>query len=90
MATYGDLQVNSFYLIQEKDDDDIILVQPVMETNGCLYILHHEDYDTTFWRRKEDSIVEIIEELTEEQMEEYDNLFEDEDDSDEDEEWDEN
>jgi hypothetical protein len=79
MATYSDLEVNSYYLIQEGDDEDIILVQPLMETNECVLLLQHDDYENTYWRRKDDTVAEIIEELTEEQVEEYENLFEDED-----------
>lgn len=76
MSTYATLQLNHFYLVIEKEGDDIALVQPRMETNDCVLITHHEDgeeYD--FWRKKNDALFELIEELTDEQLAEYENLF---------------
>ena len=89
MPTYANLEVNGFYLVRETEEDEIILIQPVMETNECFLLLQYNDYETIFWRKKDDVLTEIIEELTDEQVEEYENLFEDEDDEDYDEdEWD--
>jgi hypothetical protein len=82
MATYEDLFIDHFYLVREHADEDIVLIQPAMETNLCVLIMHYDDYETTYWRKKEDPIFEIVEELNDEQVEEYENLFEDEDEED--------
>ena len=84
MGVYAELQLNRFYLIKESEDDEITLIQPVMETNECYLVVGHDDYENTFWRKKDDEIFEIVDELTDEQVEEYENLFEEED-----EEWEE-
>ena len=42
--------------------------------------MHHDDDESTFWRKKSDVLFEIVDELTEEQAEEYENLFEGEND----------
>jgi hypothetical protein len=81
MANYSDLQLNSFYLILEEEDDFITLVQPLMETDNCVLLLQHDDEDITFWKRKDDTFFEIVDELTEEQAAEYEDLFEEEDDT---------
>jgi len=84
MSTYADLLLNHFYLVIEKEGENIVLVQPIMKTNNCLLLLHHDDYESTYWRKRADEIFELIEELDDEQLAAYENLFEDED---EDEEW---
>ena len=83
MATYTNLGIDRYYLIKEGENSDITLVQPVMETNLCLLLLHIDEIETSVWKKKADTVYEIIEELTEEQVAEYEALFEDED-----EEWD--
>ena len=84
MSTYASLRLNGFYLVREKEAEEIVLVQPIMETASCYLLLHHDDEETTFWRKKADQLAEIIEELTDEQLAEYENLFDDDED-----EWDE-
>jgi hypothetical protein len=79
MATYGDLLVNGFYLIKQDETDEIILVQPLMETDACLLLLNLDEYENTFWRKKTDALHELVDELTDEQLAEYEILFEDDD-----------
>jgi site-specific DNA-adenine methylase len=84
MANYATLKINHFYLVIENEGEDIVLIQPLMETENCILIEHHDDYESTFWRKKTNDVFEVIEELTEEQVVIYQNLFEEEE---EDEEW---
>lgn len=81
MATYNELTLESYYLIREKDIKEIALVQPVMETGKCVLLLYIDEVETTMWKKKEDKLDEIIEELTEEQVAEYENLFDGEEDA---------
>jgi hypothetical protein len=83
MATYGDLLVNGFYLIKQDETDEIILVQPLMETDACLLLLNLDEYENTFWRKKTDDLFELVDELTDEQLAEYEILFEDDEDDEE-------
>ena len=80
MATYSNLELDHYYLIKETEDTDITLVQPVMETGECFLILHLDEIETTVWKKKDDDIAEIIEELSEEQVAEFESLFEDDED----------
>ena len=79
MKTYADLEVNHFYLIIEKKDEAIELVQPLFATNECILLEQYDDLELNFWRKKSDAIFELVEELTEEQVTEYDELFEEDD-----------
>jgi hypothetical protein len=86
MTTYADLEFNRFYLIIEKEGGEIILVQPLMETDSCLLLMNMNEDENTFWRKKDDAFFEFIDELDDEQLAEYENLFEEEEDDYEDEE----
>ncbi len=75
MPTYADLQLNRFYLVQENEHDELVLVQPVLQTDNCLLLVEHTEYETTRWRRKNDQLFDIADELSDEQLAEYENLF---------------
>lgn len=84
MSTYSDLIIGRYYLITEVDGEELILVQPMLETNSAMFlILHDAEDEITYWRKKEDPIFEILEELTDEEALAYELLF-DEDQADED------
>jgi len=80
MATYADLKINGFYLIKESETEEIVLVQPLMETEACLLLMNLDEYENTFWRKKTDALHELVDELTDEQLAEYEILFEDDED----------
>lgn len=63
MATYADLQAGNFYLIRGETDTDIELVSVLALTDQCILMrsFGHEDED--FWKKRTDTIEEVIEEL---------------------------
>lgn len=91
MKTYADLQKDHFYLIVAQEGEDISLVEPLMQTNNAVLLMHHDDMETSRWYKKTEAFFELVDELTEEQLEEHDELFDLSDDFDpEEEELDEN
>ena len=78
MPVFNDLKLDTKYLINEFDGDVTLLVEPIMKTDLCILISIHEDVETYVWKKLNDDIFDIVEELTEEKSEEYDALFEDE------------
>jgi hypothetical protein len=80
MANYKDLLLNTRYLIIEFEGDNILLVEPIMITNECCLILIHDDVESIVWKRQSDEILEIIEEFTAAQSNEYDEMFEEDED----------
>ncbi|MEI8074760.1 MAG: hypothetical protein WCH78_08425 [Bacteroidota bacterium] len=88
MSTYSGLIVGRYYLITEVEGEELILVQPMLETTGAIFlILHDAEEEITYWRKKKDPIYEIFEELTDEEALAYELMF-DEDEADED--WEDN
>jgi hypothetical protein len=77
MANFSDLTVGNFYLVLENEGEQIALLEPLMQTENVVLLMHHDDYETSFWRKKNSSIFEIVDELTEEQLDSYDAIFED-------------
>ncbi len=78
MPVFNDLKLDTKYLINEFDGDVTLLVEPIMKTDLCILISIHEDVETYVWKKLNDDIFDIVEELTEEKSEEYDALFEEE------------
>jgi hypothetical protein len=75
MANYKDLLLDTRYLIKEFEGDSILLVEPIMISNECCLILIHDDVDSIVWKKQSDEILEIIEEFTAAQSNEYDEMF---------------
>lgn len=80
MPVFNELSLDKKYLINEFDGDQVLLVEPIMKTESCVLILIHEDVETFQWKKLNDEIFDIIEELTDEKSDEFDALFEEEDD----------
>ena len=84
MANFNDLTIGNFYLVVENEGEQIALLEPLMHTDNAVLLMHHDDYETSIWRKKNDSIFEIVDELSMDQLDNYDALFEDEDKEDDD------
>ena len=82
MSVFNDLSLDRKYLINEFDGDIVLLVEPIMKTEFCVLLLIHENEETIIWKKLNDEIFDIIEELSEEKSNEFDLLFEEENDID--------
>lgn len=80
MSVFNDLSLDRKYLINEFDGDVVLLVEPIMKTEFCVLLLIHENEETIIWKKLNDEIFDIIEELSEEMSDEFDLLFEEEND----------
>ena len=86
MATYNQLETDKYYLIKEQEDDGVDLVYVLMETNNTVFLEVEDGDETLVWKKKTDSIFEIVDELTEDQADLYESIAYD-DDEDEDFDW---
>ena len=86
MATYNQLETDKYYLIKEQEDDGVDLVYVLMETNNAVFLEVEDGDETLVWKKKTDSIFEIVDELTEDQADLYESIAYD-DDEDEDFDW---
>lgn len=86
MATFNDLQPLSYFLLQIGENEPIQLVFVTMTTNKCVLLEMQDEAQTLVWRKKDEPIYEVVEQLTDEQALIYESLFEADDEGDED--WD--
>ncbi|HZH01662.1 MAG TPA: hypothetical protein VEY32_11300 [Flavisolibacter sp.] len=77
MYTYGLLEPGCYYLIQEKEDTPITLIKVTTQTDHCLYVFTYEDQLVTGWKRKTDTIEDIIECLTDDAVENWEKQYND-------------
>lgn len=75
MYSYGLLETGCYYLIQEKTDSPISLIKATVESDYCMYVFIYDDQLVTGWKRKSDSIYDIIECLTDEAVEEWEKHY---------------
>lgn len=61
MYSYGLLEPNCHYLIQETSDAPVSLIKVTMKSDFCMYVFKYEDELITGWKRKTDFIFDIIE-----------------------------
>ena len=75
MAIFQDLELDKFYLIKLTGNEDIKLVQVAMSTDKCVLVYEFGEMDLTYWKKKDEQIIEIVEELTDEAIGEYESLL---------------
>lgn len=75
MYSYALLEANCYYLIQEKEDSPIQLIQVTMETDYCTFVTVYGDEESLQWRKKSDSIFDIIELLSDEAVKDWQTLY---------------
>ena len=66
MYSYALLEPECYYLVQEKEDEALTLLQVKVETDNCMFVVKYADETITEWKRKSDSIHDIIELLGDE------------------------
>ncbi|MEP6597800.1 MAG: hypothetical protein ABJA71_17730 [Ginsengibacter sp.] len=75
MYSYALLEPGCYYLVQEKENDDLTLLQAKVVSDHCMYV---EKYTATLlqeWKRKTDPIFDIIELLGDEVIKEWTNMY---------------
>ncbi|MBL7698149.1 MAG: hypothetical protein JNK79_08325 [Chitinophagaceae bacterium] len=75
MYSYALLESGCYYLIQEKEEMPIQLIQVTLETDHCVFVTMYGDDEAQIWRKKTDPILDIIELLSDEAVKEWQNLY---------------
>ena len=80
MSTYAELQQDIYYLVKETEDDELMLIKPLMTTSQCVLLVGNDgESEYTFWKQLDDEVFEVVDELTDDEAELYESLFEDDD-----------
>ena len=75
MYSYALLENGCYYLIQEKEDLPIQLIQVTMESDHCVFVTVYGDEEVLSWKKKTDPILDIIELLSDEAVKEWQDLY---------------
>ena len=75
MYSYALLEAGCYYLIQEKEELPIQLIQVTMETDHCVFVTVYGDEEQLTWKKKNDPILDIIELLSDEAVKEWQDLY---------------
>ena len=68
MYSYGLLEPGCYYLVQEKENAPIELINVAVESDHCMYVFRYNDETVTAWRRKNDPVHDIIECLSDDKV----------------------
>ena len=75
MYSYALLEPGCYYLIQEKENDALGLVQVKVISDHCMYVEKYTDVVVQEWKRKTDSIFDIIELLSDDVVKEWNKTY---------------
>ena len=75
MYSYGLLEPGGYYLVQEEMDSIVELIKVTVEIDQCMYVFKYGDELVTEWRRKTDSIFDIIECLDDKKIEAWEKQY---------------
>ncbi len=71
MYSYALLEPGCFYLVQEKENENLTLLQVKVISDHCMYVEKYNESVLQQWKRKTDPIFDIIELLSEKAVKEW-------------------
>lgn len=75
MYSYALLEPGCYYLVQEKENDALTLLQVKTESDNCMFVIKYKDESVTEWKRKSDPIFDIVECLTDKTVKEWSDAY---------------
>lgn len=75
MYSYALLEPECYYLVQEKENEDITLLQVKVETDCSMYVLKFKNQETGVWKKKTDPIHDILELLSDESVKKWKEIY---------------
>jgi hypothetical protein len=75
MYSYALLEPECYYLVQEKENEDLTLLQVRIETDTCMYVLKFKEEETGVWKKKADSIHDILELLSDDAVKKWKEVY---------------
>ena len=75
MYSYALLEPGCFYLVQEKENEGVTLLQVKVASDHCMYVEKYNEQIIQEWKRKTDPIHDIIELLSDEYVKEWTNAY---------------
>lgn len=77
MPTFGELNPDTYYLIQVDAESDIELVSVILQTKETVLLRSYLPQTEDFFRYLDEPVFKLIEELDEETAERFNSLYQD-------------
>ena len=81
MYSYALLEKGCYYLIQEKEDAPVTLIKINMDSDSCMYVSTFGEATLLEWKKKTDSIFDILELLDDEAVKKWEAIYNDSEDT---------
>jgi len=75
MYSYALLEPKCYYLVQEKENDDLTLLQVTVETDSSMYVLKFKSQEIGVWKKKTDTIHDILELLSDDAVKKWKEIY---------------
>jgi len=75
MYSYALLEKGCYYLIQEQETGPIGLIKVNMETDHCMYVSRYAEEELTIWKKKSDTIFDILELLGDDKIKTWESIY---------------
>lgn len=75
MYSYALLELGCYYLIREKENDELTLLQVKISSDYCMYIELYTESIQQKWKLKTDPIFDIVELLSDDKVKEWTSAF---------------
>ena len=77
MYSYALLEKNCYYLIQETEQSPVSLIKVNLETEQCMYVSRYEDEQVNEWKKKGDSIFDILKLVSDDKIRDWESIYND-------------
>lgn len=82
MYSYSLLEPECYYVVQETEEsNELTLLQVKLETDNCMYVVKYKTEVVSEWKRKSDTIFDIIELISDEAIEAWSKAYYDNEDA---------
>ena len=75
MYSYELLEAGCYYLVQETSDSPLTMIRVNVESDHCMYISTYGDGETVAWKKKSDTIYDIVELLSDNVVKQWESLY---------------
>jgi len=75
MYSYDLLEAGCYYLVQETQDSSISLIKVTVESDHCVFVSKFNDELVTEWKRKTDTLHDILELLSDEAVKAWESSY---------------
>ena len=75
MYSYALLEPGCFYLVQEKENEELTLLQVKVISDHCMYVEKYTESVVQQWKRKTDPIFDIVELLSDETVKDWTSAY---------------